>query len=158
MNKPSLQLNDQEMRDLAEMAAMVLALFGTATPENQQTRVEQWHKLCVKILGTAKATPSIAPDMEMNPDCGYYFFKRPYLEKAFFEDCLDEFRDSTFWSELVTRLAEQSLMETVGEDTFNRLSEEQRRTRCASMEKALWNECMSHGIDRLVFMLPPEES
>lgn len=156
--QPTFQLNDEEMRDLAEMSAMVLEILSTAVPEGGEKEAERWKKLCMRMLASAHTIPSIGADMEMNPDGGYWYFKRPYLETAYFEDCIDEYRDSVFWSELVTRLAEQALIEAIGEEAVNSLSDEERAERCSAMEKALWNECIHHGIDRLMFMLPSTES
>lgn len=158
MTQPTFQFNDSEMRDLAEMSALVLEMLATAVPDGGDKQAERWKKLCVKMLDSAHSIPSIGEDMEMNPEGGYWYFKRPYLETAFFEDCIDEYRDSVFWSELVTRMAEQSLMEAIGEDAVNSLSDDERAERCSAMEKALWNECIHHGIDRLMFMLPSTES
>lgn len=158
MTQPTFQFNETEMRDLAEMSAMLLEMLATAVPEGREKDADRWKKLCVKMLASAHAVPSVGADMEMTPDGGYWYFKRPYLETAFFEDCIDEYRDSVFWSELVTRLADQALIESIGEEAVNAMSEDERAERCTAMEKALWNECVHHGIDRLMFMLPAAES
>ena len=38
------------------------------------------------------------------------------------------------------------------------MTDEERAQRVSSMEKALWKEVSQNGMDRLMFMLPPEES
>lgn len=158
MGKISLELSPAEMRHLAEMSAMVLTMLGQAMPEAKDKRTEAWHRLCIRVLATAKGDPSIAKNMEMNPDCGYWFFKRPYIDDAFYSDVLDEYRDSTFWAELVGRVADQCLLESIGADAMNRLSEEERNAKVSSLEKTLWNEVTKHGIDRLLFLIPPNEA
>ncbi len=158
MAKQGLELTETQMRHMAEMSAMVLSMLAQVQPELKDARCEAWQKLCVHLLSAARRVPSIARDMELNPDCGYWFFKRPYIDSAFYSDVLDEYRDSTFWSELVARVAEQSLVENLGQERADSLGEEERIARLSSLEKALWNEVSRHGIDRMMFLLPGNES
>ncbi len=159
MGKLSLDLSEAEMRDVAEMAALVLSLLGQVTGgELNETRAAAWQRLCIALLKTARGVPAIARDMELNPDCGYWFFKRPYVDAAFYSDVLEEFRDASFWAELVSRVAEQSLIENLGQARVEALSDEERTQRTSSMEKALWNEVTRHGLDRMMFLLPGQES
>ncbi len=146
------------MRHLAEVCAMSLTVLGQAMPETRDARADAWQRLLVELLKAARSVPSIARDMELNPDCGYWFFKRPYVDEAFYSDVVDEYRESVFWEELVTRMAAQSLLENLGAEEYESLSAEARAERVAGMEKALWHEVSHHGLARLLFMLPPEES
>ena len=158
MGKVSLELSELEMRNLLEICALSLTVLGQAMPEGRNPRADAWHKLLVDIIKAGRTVPSIARDLELNPDCGYWFFKRLYVENAFYSDVLDEYRDAAFWEELVTRLAGRALMEYYGQDAVENLSPEDRAARTASMEKTLWNEVSRYGVDRLMFMLAPEES
>ncbi len=158
MGKLTLDLTEGEMRDMAEMSALVLSLVGQLQGELNDSRVDAWQRLCIAILKAARSVPSIGKDMELNPDCGYWFFKRPYIDTAFYSDVLEEYRDSSFWAELVARMAEQSLLENLGQQRVDALSDEERAQRTASLEKALWNEVTRHGLDRMMFMLPGHES
>lgn len=158
MSKLDVELSETEMLHLAEMCALVLSMLGQAMPEMKDTRAEAWQRLCVALLKAARGVPSIGRHMELNPDCGYWFFKRSYIDQAFFSDVLDEYRDSTFWAELVSRCAEQSLVENFGDEAVNLMSDEERAMRVSTLEKALWNEVAQHGMERLLFMLPAEES
>lgn len=158
MAMDSFQLNEKELRSLAEMCAMSLDLLFAATPEGREKDARLWRDLCVRVLDAAHTVPAIAADMERYPDYGTWIFKRSYRENDFFEELIDEYRDSTFWGELVSRMAERALAESIGQEALEQLSDEERRSRTAAMEKALWRECSEHGIDRLVFMLPASES
>ncbi len=158
MGKLTLDLTEAEMRDAAEMAALMLSVLGQVQPELKDPRCDAWHRLCVAMLKAAHGVPAIAKDMELNPDCGYWFFKRPYIDEAFYSDVLDEYRDTTFWAELVSRAAEQCLVENLGQERADALSDEERARRLSSMEKALWNEVTRHGLDRMMFLLPGNES
>lgn len=158
MPKVTLELTENEMRHLAEVCAMSLTVLGQAMPDTRDTRADAWQHLLVDVLKAARTVPSIASDMEMNPDCGYWFFKRPYIDSAFYSDVVDEYRESVFWEELIARMASQSLLENLGAEEYDSLSAEERSERVAGMEKALWHEVSHHGLDRLLFMLSPEES
>ena len=154
----TLELTEVEMRDLAEVCAMSLTVLGQAMPEGRNPRADAWQKLLIELIKAARSVPGISRDMELNPDCGYWFFKRPYVEKAFYSDVLDEYRDSTFWEELVTRLASRALVEYYGQEAVESLSSEDRAARVSAMEQSLWAEVSRYGVDRLMFMLAPEES
>ena len=158
MNRIHMELSEREMLDMAEICAMVLSMLGQPMPDLPASRVDAWQRLCVSVLKAARGVPAIGREMELNPDCGYWFFKRPYIDKAFYSDVLDEFRDSTFWAELVSRVAEQSLEENLGPEGVAALSDEERDARTSSLEQALWNEVSRHGLDRMIFMLPGNES
>jgi len=158
MAKLDVELTESEMQHLAEICAMTLSMLGQVMPDLQDPRADAWQRLCVSLLKAARGVPSIGRNMELNPDCGYWFFKRPYVDRAFYSDVLDEYRDSTFWSELVSRVADQSLEESLGTEAVERMEAEERDARVSSLEKALWNEVTRHGIERMLFMLPDNES
>lgn len=158
MAKVTLELTEQEMRHLAEICAMSLTVLGQAMPDGRNPRADAWQKLLVDIIKAGRTVPGIAKDMELNPDCGYWFFKRPYVENAFYSDVLDEYRDAAFWEELVARLSNRALAEYYGQDTVEQMSPEERSSCASAMEKSLWNEVTHYGVDRLMFMLSPEDS
>lgn len=74
MPRVTLELTEQEMRHLAEVCAMSLTMLGQAMSESRDARTDAWHRLLVDLLKAAHTVPSIARDMELNPDCGYWFF------------------------------------------------------------------------------------
>lgn len=158
MGKVSLELSDNEVQNLAEMSAMVLSMLGQISEGLPKQKVEEWHGLCVELLRAAHCVPSIAREMEMSPDCGYWFFRRAYVDEAFYSDVLDEYRDSVFWEELVARASQQVLEEMCGREAVEMMSESERQAKCSSFEKALWNEVTRHGIARMLFLMSPQES
>lgn len=158
MSKVTLELSEEEMRNLAEICAMSLTVLGQAMPDGRNPQADAWQKLLIELVKAGRTVPSIARDMELNPDCGYWFFKRPYVENAFYSDVLDEYRDSTFWEELVARLSGRALVEYYGEDAVESMSPDERASHTSAMEKTLWSEVTHHGVDRLMFMLAPEDS
>lgn len=158
MGKVTLELSETEMRSLAEVCAMALTVLGHAMPEGRAPMADQWHSLLVELIKAGRVVPSLARDLEFNPDCGYWFFRRGYVDSAFYSDVLEEYRDSVFWEELVARLAHRSLCENLGDAAVESMSVEERASRVAALEKALWNEVSRRGVERLHFLLPGEES
>ena len=82
-------------------------------------------------------------------ELGGYAFTREYEESAFFQDCLDEYRDNSFWADLVTRMADKAISEHLGPEYFENMPEDERRRTAEALEKSLWQECARYGIDRL---------
>ncbi len=158
MGTVSIELSDEEVQRLAEMSAMVLTMLGAVAEDLPRAKVEAWQNLCVELLKAARCVPSVARQMEMPPDCGYWFFRRSYVDEAFYSDVLDEYRDSVFWEELVARISQQTLEEIEGREAVELMSEQERQARCSSFEKALWQEVSRYGISRLLFLMPPHES
>lgn len=158
MGKVTLELTQTEMRDLAEVCAMALTVLGQAMPDGRNPRADAWQKLLIEIIKAGRTVPGIARDMELNPDCGYWFFKRPYIDRAFYSDVIDEYRDAAFWEELVSRLSGRALAEYYGQEALENMTPEERVARSSAMEKTLWNEVTHYGVDRLMFMLAPEDS
>ena len=79
------------------------------------------------------------------------------VDRAFFQDCLDEYRDNIFWADLVTRMADKAISDHLGPEYFESMPEEERRRTAEALEKSLWQECARYGIDRLGFILPPSD-
>lgn len=158
MGTVSIELSDAEVQNLAEMSAMVLSMLGQVAEDLPRQQVDAWHNLCVELLSAARRVPSIARQMEMTPDCGYWFFRRSYVEEAFYSDFLDEYRDAVFWEELVVRVSQQVLEEMLGREAVESMTEQEREARCSSLEKALWKEVSRHGLSRMMFLMPPQES
>ena len=135
-----IELTEEQMRQLAEMSAMSLTILGQAMPDASDKRVDDWQRLCVHLLDSARQIPSLRRDMELKPDCPYWFFKRSYINDAFYADVIDEYRDTTFWAELVSRISEQTLQESLGPQRADALSDEDRTAMTSSLEQALWQE------------------
>lgn len=58
------------------------------------------------------------------------------FRKSFFFACYEEFRQESFWEEMVIRLADRDLAQRIGFDVWNQLTEEQRRSQTVELENA----------------------
>lgn len=158
MSKLSLSLDHEEMKDLAEMSALVLSMLAVSVPDGGALQAQRWRLLVAKVFENAHKVPELAEHIELNPDCNAWYFKRKYIEEAFYEDCLDEYRDTIFWTELVSRLTERDVTDQLGGEIAEQLPEEAKTQITETLEKSYWHECMTHGVERLHFILPPNEA
>lgn len=158
MKKIQLELTEAEMRELAEMSALMLSLLGMVKSDLPNARADAWQRLGASLLKAARGLPSIGRDMEINPELRHWFFTPEYVHHSFYAHMLDDVRDALFWNELVTRMADHTLEHATPPEELDSLSEEERHARIASLEGALWHEITHHGLDRLIFMLPEEDS
>lgn len=78
-------------------------------------------------------------------------------DKSFFRECYEEFRNESFWEDLVLRLADRDLIRQIGMAAWEKLSEEERRTRTQDMEKRYWDEFSKNGVERVAVIHPPGE-
>lgn len=74
-------------------------------------RGESWSP---RLMEELSATPKQKGRIAYADDLGGYAFTREYEENAFFQDCLDEYRDNIFWADLVTAHGGQGHQRTPG--------------------------------------------
>lgn len=153
-----IEFSEQELQTLAEMVAFCLAGLSLVKNEVEDVHANAWLLTGQKILEKAYEVPHLAKLMEVHTNPNFPFFKDEYADNCFFSSVLDELREVFFWDELVARFADQCLLRSIGVDKYEELSDDERQKRTSAMEAALWNEVMEHGLDRLSFLLPPEES
>lgn len=153
----SLKLSDDEARDLAEMLSTAAVVAAANQQDGAERRLVGWGKLISRLMEELADTPKLKGRIAYAEDLGAYAFTREYEENAFYQDCLDEYRDNIFWADLVTRMADKAISEHLGPEYFENMPEEERRRTAEALEKSLWQECARYGIDRLGFILPPSD-
>ena len=86
------------------------------------------------------------------------FRVKPEVEEGlFYHECYDEFRNESFWEELAVRLADRDLVRAIGMQTWEKLTEEERRARTGAWEKRYWEEFSKHGVEHVVVIAPQGE-
>ncbi|MDO4410221.1 MAG: hypothetical protein Q4C05_02935 [Akkermansia sp.] len=154
----SLNLNDQELMDLAEMVVLAATVSGSNNDESYAPQLYRWGDLAVKIMGLAASQPKLKKNFQFAEEANSYIFTDKYDLKAAYRHCLDEHRDSFFWQDLVTRLSDKILSESIDDETLEEMSEQERRQIMEPLEAALWEEVSLYGIDRLEIVLPIENN
>lgn len=152
-----LNLNREELKDLVEMVSLALSVAGTETDEHD-AHFKAWEQVYAKVLSLASRDPSLGSMFDHSGGHKLPSLTPDYLDKAYFTKKLDDYSEHVFWSDLVIRLADKALEEHLGNEEFERLSEEERRSMTEALEKSLWKECTSYGMDRLGFILPPSDA
>lgn len=153
----TLKLSDDEARDLAEMLSTAATVAASNQQDGAEGRLRAWGKLISRLMEELSSTSKLKGRISYAEDLGAYAFTREYEENAFYQDCLDEYRDNIFWADLVTRMADKAISEHLGPEYFENMPEEERRRTAEALEKSLWQECARYGIDRLGFILPPSD-
>lgn len=151
-----LRLTEQELVTLVEM----VHLASNAACWNHKTGVEEklagFEAVEKKLLEKARHS-GLSDLIEWDEERQRWVLSEDYEEKSFAQECYDEFRNESFWEELVIRLADKGLMGRIGQAAWEELSEEQRRQKTAGLEKALWKEFSERGVENLMLIFPSEE-
>ncbi len=93
--------------------------------------------------------------IEFNEEEQAHQITESFEKKSFFLHCYDEFRQETFWEELVIRLADRDLIARIGLDEWNIMPEDERRSRTGDLEKRYWAELEKNGVDHFRLIHPP---
>jgi len=109
-----------------------------------------------KVLEKAKMA-GMGEAIEWDEEKRRYRLRVDPKAQTFFQECYDEFRNESFWEELVIRIADRGLIREIGLPAWEKLSEEERRKRTSVVEKGLWKEFGKHGVEKLAVIYPPSE-
>ena len=109
----------------------MLSTAATVAASNQQdgaeARLAAWGNLVSRLMKELSVTSKLKGRIAYADELGGYAFTREYEESAFFQDCLDEYRDNSFWADLVTRMADKAISEHLGPEYFENMPEDERR-------------------------------
>lgn len=146
-NKMQIDFSKEEygtFLEILEIAHWVLFAHRTDEPEDRK-RYQDFEQ---KIF-------SYADLMEFNHLIEYseeyerYFPTREHDENSPARPFIDEFENETFWSELIERLAERDMLQTLDEDEILEMTTEERFKAHIDFEEKYEEEFEEHGIDRL---------
>lgn len=152
----SFKFSRSQLQALGQMTCLAM-LVAQSIKEKDRESYTAWEEVYLKIIGAVKDDPQLASGISYQEDDEIPMLDNLSSDQSLIGDCLDEFRDSVFWDELVVRMADKALIERLGEAVFNGMPESERRRMTESLEPALWDEVSQHGIERLEFVLPPTE-
>lgn len=152
-----IKLTGEELMILADMAYLAMMVAEPIRDEGREREFNAWGTVCDKVLAELEKNPKFSSRVQFSPDGRNYYLTKEYLDHSFLGDCVNEYRDNVFWDDLVTRMADMSLLHFLGSQKFEAMTEEEKRAMSEPYEKALWEECARHGIDRFGFVLPPRE-
>ncbi|MFM2169913.1 MAG: hypothetical protein RI957_142 [Verrucomicrobiota bacterium] len=152
----NFRFSDDELQTLVELlslATMVAEWNQHPAFQNQMAAINRLENKIFEHLYCAGWKQMI----EFNEIEQHYQVTDDFQKKSFFFSCYEEFRQESFWEELVIRLADRDLLQRIGFEAWNQLTEDQRRSQTADLEKRYWSEFERHGIDHLRVIHPPGE-
>ncbi len=150
------RLSEQELATLAEMVSLAAWVGSWNRRPGAEEPFTGYEKLESKVLEKA-AHAGFSDIVEYDPERQRYRLSPEYQEKSFFQECYDEFRNESFWEELVIRLADRDLVRKIGMKEWRKLSEEERRKRTKEIEQRYWESFTTNGIDNLHLISKPGE-
>jgi hypothetical protein len=151
-----LRLSDQELETLVEMINLAANVASWNQKEGAADKISEYEDLESKILEKAGHS-GLGHWMEFDEESQRLRVRQEIEEQLFSHECYDEFRNESFWDELTLRLADRDLARAIGQNAWEKLSEEQRRARTAAWEKRYWEEFSRRGVERVMVIAPSDE-
>jgi hypothetical protein len=151
-----LRFTEEELAILAEMVTLAASVASWNHKPGSDAGVSAYEAVENKVLEKAKLA-GLGDSIEWDEEKRRHQLKVDSEAQTFFQECYDEFRNESFWEELVIRLADRGLIREIGVTAWERLTEEERRKRTAETEKALWKEFSENGVEKLALIFPREE-
>lgn len=151
-----LRFSDKELATLIEMVSLAADVAAWNRKEGAQGGIANYEALEAKLMERAKQS-GLGELIEYDSERQRQRIRQDLKQPLFFQECYDEFRNESFWEELVIRLADRDLARAVGQQRWEAMSEEERRGSTRDIEKRYWEEFTRRGIDRVVVVNPPNE-
>jgi hypothetical protein len=151
-----LRLTEQELATLVEMVSLAAWTASWNRRPGAEEAFADYENLEDKILEKALHA-GLGDIIEFDEERQRHRLVSDYQDRSFFQECYDEFRNESFWEELVIRLADRDLIRRIGLKPWQRLSEEERRERTKDLEQRYWDEFTRSGIDNLHVIARPGE-
>ncbi len=151
-----LRLTDQELATLLEMVSLAANVASWNQKPGAEEKLAVFEDLEDKILEKARHG-GFGNVIEYSEEKQGYVLTPEFQDQSFYQECYDEFRNESFWEELVIRLADRDLIRQIGLAAWNQLSEEDRRKHTVDIEKRYWDEFAKSGVDRVAVIYPPGE-
>lgn len=149
-----IRLTEQELATLVQMVSLAANVSSWNQKPGSTSQVAAFEDLEAKILEKASHS-GFADWLEFDEESQRLRIKPEVEADAFYNDCYEEFRNESFWEELVIRLADRDLARAIGHSAWEALSEDQRRARSKDTEKRYWDEFIASGIDHVHVINPP---
>lgn len=151
-----LRLTDEDLKTMLEMMSLAMWAVSFNRKESATPGIMRYDDMLQRLFKKATET-GLSKHIEWNPERQGHCFTKNYEDKAFFTECYDEFRNESFWEELVTRLIERDLMHSLGKAKYNSLSDAHRQELAEPLHKRYWDELMRYGAENFHLISSPHE-
>ena len=151
-----LRFTDSELATLIEMVSLAANVASLNQKPGSEGKVAVFEDLENKLLERARHS-GFSNIIEFDDEKQAYRVTAEFEATAFYQECFEEFREESFWEELVIRLADRDLIRSIGLSAWEKMTEPERRTQTQEREKHYWEEFTRNGIERLALIHPPGE-
>ena len=151
-----LRFTEEELATLVEMVSLAAEVANYNPDETESPDLARFEAVESKVLESAKHA-GMAQWIEFDPQRGKNRVTEKFQSEAYFQHCIEEFRDANFWGELMIRLAERDVIKVIGENAYLAMDEEARRKKCEPLEKRYWAKFRKKGIAPLHWIEPNED-
>lgn len=151
-----LRFTENEFATLIQMVSLAANVASLNQKPGAEEGVAAFEDLENKILERAQHA-GFGEIIEFDEEKQSLRVTPEFEGTSFFQECFDEFREESFWEELVIRLADRELIRSIGLPQWEKLTEPERRARTQEIEKRHWDEFSKNGIDRIAVIYPPGE-
>ena len=151
-----LRFTEEELATLVEMVSLAAEVANLNPEETGSTDLARFEAVENKVLESAKHA-GMAEWIEFDQQRGKNRVTEKFQSEAYFQRCIEEFRNAYFWEELMIRLAERDLIKEMGEEAYLAMNEEARRTKSEPREKRYWTKFQKKGISPLHWVEPNED-
>jgi hypothetical protein len=151
-----LRFTEQELSVLVQMLSLAAEVASWNQKPGSDEGVAEFEGLESRILGKVLQA-GFGDIIGWDEEKQRYQLKPEFQQQSFFQECFEEFRNESFWEDLVLRLADRDLMRVIGKEAWEKLDEDQRRERTKDIEKRYWEEFTRNGIERVAVIFPPGE-
>lgn len=146
-----LRFTPEELATLVEMVSLAAELANLNPNDEGNAGFSRFEAVESKILETAKHA-GMGEIIEFDQSRGKNRVTAKFQENSFFQKCIDEFRNVSFWEELMIRLAERDLVRQMGESAYLALEENERREKAEPLEKRYWAKFLKDGVNPLFWI------
>jgi len=143
-----LRFTENELATLIQMVSLAANVASLNQKPGAEDGVAAFEDLENKILERASHA-GFGEIIEFDEEKQAHRVTPEFEGNSFFQECFDEFREESFWEELVIRLADRDLIRSIGLPAWEKLTEPERRTRTQDVEKRYWDEFTKNGIERI---------
>jgi hypothetical protein len=152
----NFRLNDSEISTLIEMLSIATMMADFNESPTFAPKMYLFHQLEQKIMEHLHHA-GYTRMVEYREEGQIYRVTDEMEQNSAIVECYDEFRQESFWEELVIRMADRDLILNIGLTAWEALGEEERRAFTIVEEKRYWSIFEKHGIDHLRIIHPPGE-
>lgn len=151
-----LRFTESELATLIEMVSLAANVASMNQKPGSEANVAVFEEFENKLLERARHS-GFSDIIEFDDEKQSYRVTAEFEAGAFYQECFEEFREESFWEELVIRLADRDLIRSIGLSAWEKMTEPERRARTQEREKHYWEEFTRNGIERLALIHPPGE-